>query len=485
MILKRSNQALFAVAFGLALSGCANLFPPLTAEADSIVKKEDRATAGTPAKAAPIVTPSAEKETHADAPAAQEAPTYPDIWARMRAGFSMEKLDGGLVAIHEQWFQRNPEYMARMMDRARPYLFHIVEEIEKRGLPTELALLPAIESAYQPYAASRAKAVGLWQFIAPTGKLYGLKINWWHDGRRDVEASTTAALDYLEKLYNEFDGDWHLALAAYNAGEGKINRMQQYNRNLRKPTDYQSLKLKRETVNYVPKFQAMVNIIKDPAKYGVVLADIPNKPYFTRVPTGSQIDLGVVAKLTDLPLSELQVINPAHTRWATDPEGPHHVLVPVDKKETLEEALSKLPLEERVQWKGYDVKRGDSLHDVAKKFGVSVEAIREANGLKTNLLRAGQALIIPVSTRPLTPYVPPVPIKAAPGTTPDAPVFHQVKSGETLSSIARRYNVLVHQLAKWNLLDPTDILKLGQRLRIWPKGAPTALLENALPESGG
>lgn len=454
-----SKNAVLSVLTCLTLGGCV-ASTPLTDRSSDQNTPDIAATSDATRTSIPKTT-----EPHAD------------IWARMRAGFAMQKLESPLVAVHEQWFANNPEYMGRMMERSRLYLHHIVAEIEKRGLPMELALLPAIESAYQPYAASRAKAVGLWQFIAPTGQLYGLKMNWWYDGRRDVEASTQAALDYLEKLNKEFNGDWHLALAAYNAGEGKIGRMMEYNRQRGKPTDYQSLKLKRETINYVPKLMAMANIVADPEKYGVQLADIPDSPYFTRVATGSQIDLGVAARLTNVSIDDLQVINPAFTRWATDPDGPHHLLVPVDKKDALMEGLSKLTEEERVQWRGHDVRQGDTLHDVARRYGVSTEVIRTANRLTTNLLRTGQSLLIPVSTRPLSPAV--IPVVVAPTTAArGVPVIHHVRSGETLYSIAKRYNVLVLQLAQWNLLDSKDMLQLGQRLKIWPRGMPAALYKD-------
>jgi membrane-bound lytic murein transglycosylase D len=463
----------------LALTGCATT--QLQATDASIPTLP-----GSSAPAAPLSVSAPPDSTDTAAARLQNPELYPDIWSRIRAGYGMEKLDGSLVTAHEQWFANNPEYMQRMMERSRLYLYHIVQEVEKRGLPTELALLPAIESAYQPYASSRARAVGLWQFIAPTGRLYGLKMNWWYDGRRDVEASTQAALDYLEKLYNDFDGDWHLALAAYNAGEGKVGRMMEYNRARKKPTDYQSLKLRRETINYVPKLQAMANVIANPEKFGIKLADIPNKPYFTRVETGSQVDLGVVAKLTDMPMNDLQVINPGFTRWATDPDGPHYVLVPVDKKDALVEGLSKLPDGERVQWRGHEVKRGENLHEISRSYGVSVEAVRSSNRLTSNLLRAGQNLLIPVSTRAL----PPVVTAAAKPTAPSAAqksgfpyIIHRVQSGETLSSIARRYNVLVNQLAQWNLMKAGDVLKLGQRLRVLTSGTagPAASLSDANP----
>lgn len=472
------TRRLLPLLVALALGGCAT---------------SQLATVETPAPvvpASPAATEAAAPAETADSAAArlQNPELYPDVWARIRAGYGMKKLEGPLVAVHEQWFANNPEYMQRMMERSRLYLYHIVQEVEKRGLPTEIALLPAIESAYQPYAYSRARAAGLWQFIAPTGRLYGLKMNWWYDGRRDVEASTQAALDYLEKLYNDFDGDWHLALAAYNAGEGKIGRMMEYNRARNKPTDYQSLKLRRETINYVPKLQAMANVIANPEKYGIKLADIPNKPYFTRVATGSQVDLGVVAKLTDMPVTDLQVINPGFSRWATDPDGPHHVLVPVDKKDALVEGLSKLPDDERIQWRGHEVKRGENLHEIARRYGVSVDAVRSSNRLTSNLLRAGQSLLIPVSTRPLPPVISTAAAKpAAPAATAKSGfpyIIHRVQSGETLASIARRYNVLVQQIADWNFMKVGDVLRLGQRLRILNSGTggPAASIADPAPK---
>jgi membrane-bound lytic murein transglycosylase D len=499
----RSVLLPFALLPAVWVAGCAHVAPP----AASTPEERPPVAATNPAPQTPIMVKAAPARPAAEATAAESpkveaeadsAPTtadsvtvaqpeeFPDIWARIRRGFGMKKLDSPLVGAHEQWFANNPEYMGRMMERARLYLHHIVAEVEKRGIPTEIALLPAIESAYQPYAYSRARAAGLWQFIAPTGRLYGLKMNWWYDGRRDVMASTQAALDYLEKLYNEFDGDWHLALAAYNAGEGKINRMIEYNRARGKPTDYQSLKLRRETINYVPKLQAMANIIANPEKYGVQLADIPNKPYFARVETDSQIDLGVVAKLVDMPVSELQVINPGFTRFATDPNGPHHLLVPADKKDALVEGLSNLAKEDRIQYRHHEVRRGDTLHEIARRYGITVEAIRAANNLHSNLLRAGQDLLIPISTRPLQPVIASAPRAqpvAASAASKSQPVLHLVRAGETLWGIARRYNVLVEQIRQWNLLGPQDVLKLGQKLRIWPTGGPSAAVPNLTPNS--
>ncbi|MEK9133910.1 MAG: transglycosylase SLT domain-containing protein, partial [Pseudomonadota bacterium] len=289
------NQVLPVVVF-LSLAGCATSSPETAKKASEPTPAQTASAAGDLNVTSPSATALFESDKPAETKPDVVTSNDSDIWARLRKGFTMKPLDSPQVEREIKWFANNPEYMQRMMERARLYLYYIADEVEKRGMPMEIALLPAIESAYKANAYSRARASGLWQFIPSTGRLYGLKANWWYDGRRDVQASTQAALDYLEKLYNDFDGDWHLALAAYNAGEGKIARMMKYNERKGKSTDYQYLKLKRETQHYVPKLMAMVSIVADPAKYGVQLASIPDEPYFARVETGSQIDLGVVAK---------------------------------------------------------------------------------------------------------------------------------------------------------------------------------------------
>lgn len=403
---------------------------------------------------------------------------HADLWDRIRAGYALPPLDSPYTRRHELWFANNPEYMENMVNRAQLYLYYIVEEVEKRGMPMEIALLPAIESAYQPHAYSRARAVGLWQFMPATGRLYGLKANWWYDGRRDVMASTQAALDYLEKLHKEFNGDWHLALAAYNCGEGKVGRLMAQNRRKGLPAAYQDLKLPRETINYVPKLMAMVNILTQPEKYGLKIASIPNEPYFARVDIGSQVDLGVVAKLADLPVAELYQINPEHVRWITDPNGSHQVLVPADKKDALLASLNALAPEDRVQWSHHEVRRGDVIAKVAQRYGISVEAIRSANRLSSDRLRVGQDLLIPISTSKIihASYVPSVAPMELHKRANDDPhgkvrVTHKVRTGDTLWSIAKQYNVYVHQLRQWNFMGARDILKLGQRLKVWTKPA--------------
>jgi len=236
--------------------------------------------------------------------AAPVGPRYGDLWQRIRAGFSLQEVDSPLVARHEAWYLNRPEYVQRMIERSRLYLYFVVEELEKRGMPTEIALLPMIESAYNPQAYSRMRAAGMWQFISSTGKKYGLQQNFWYDGRRDVLAATRAAMDYLQVLHDNF-GSWELALAAYNCGENGIERAVTRNRARHKPADYYSLKLPRETRNYLPKLQAVKNIISNPDMLGFELETVPNEPYFTVIEAPAHMDVVKAAKLADMPVEEL------------------------------------------------------------------------------------------------------------------------------------------------------------------------------------
>lgn len=236
-----------------------------------------------------------------------------DLWQRIRHGFAMPDLVSDLVTDRQAYYLERPEYLIRMVERSRRYLHHIVEELERRGMPTELALLPMVESAFNPMALSSARASGLWQFIPSTGKNYNLSQNWWYDQRRDVVASTNAALDYLQTIY-EMHGDWHLALASYNWGEGAVARAIERNRQAGLPTDYKSLSMPTETRYYVPKLQALKNIIAQPHLFGVSLPTIPNQPYFASVTKPAGIDLALAARLADTPLDEFRALNPAFNR---------------------------------------------------------------------------------------------------------------------------------------------------------------------------
>lgn len=408
-------------------------------------------------------------------------PTVPDLWARIRARFSMPGRDHVRVQFSKEWYAKRQDYLDRTIERATPYLHYIVEEVERRNMPSELALLPFVESAFQPLANSHSSAAGIWQFIPSTARHYGLKLNWWYDGRRDIHASTNAALDYLQKLGEQFNGDWQLALAAYNAGEGTVQRAIDRNREEHLPIDYWSLKLPKETRAYVPWLLAISEVVANPAKYNVTLTSIPDVPYLATITTNSQIDLALAAELADVPLEEIHKLNPAYNRWVTDPEGPHHLLLPIEKIEAFKEKLAALPMEKRVRWTRHEVKKGESLGKIATRFGTTTALLRAINKLNGTIAKARTNLLIPVHAQNLGHYVLRIAelpqINQAPqqdrlrrmvrGTT------HIVKRGDTLQKVARRYGMKPQQLARLNRIAPTKKLLVGQRLSV--RGKTTLL----------
>lgn len=318
-----------------------------------------------------------------------------DLWQRIRNGFTLSELDSPLVARHEQWYANRPEYVARMTERAGRYLYFIIEEVEKRGMPTEVALLPMIESAYNPSAYSIANASGIWQFIPSTGKDYGMKQNWWYDGRRDILSATRGALNYLQKLHDQF-GDWQLALAAYNWGEGAVQRAQDRNRARGLPTDYASLTMPEETRNYIPKLLAVKNIIASPWNYGLTLPSVPNQPYFTAVTTKEHMDVQVAAKLANISMGEFLALNPAHNRPVMLQNNTNTILLPVDKVNDFYSNLEHFdqPL---VSWQGYQTRKGERLDKVAPRFGLTVEKLISINGLSARAkISSGQTLLVPM-----------------------------------------------------------------------------------------
>ncbi len=320
------------------------------------------------------------------------APTS-SLWDRIRFGFAMTDCSSPLVAEHLAYYLNRPEYITRMLDRSRRYLYHVVQEVEKRGLPTEIALLPMIESAYNPTALSSARASGIWQFIPSTGRIYGLDQNHWYDERRDVLQATQAALDYLEKLYEMF-GSWDLALAAYNAGEGSVSRAIARNEAAGLPTDYVNLSLPGETRNYVPKLQAVKQLVASPQRYGIAILDIPNQPYFSTVSTARQMDAETAARLAGIPLSEFLLLNPAYNRPVLMPEDSRPVLVPAEKVDQFATNLLRDdgPL---VTWQTYRVSRKDRIDRVAARFGMSAARLAEVNRLPMGAwLLPGQTLLV-------------------------------------------------------------------------------------------
>src|SRR5450755_2416647 len=307
---------------------------------------------------------------------------YDDLFDRMRAGFALDEVQEPAINQQLAWFEHNPDYLERVFQRGQRYMYHVVTEVEARGMPLEFALLPVVESAYEPFAYSSGRAAGLWQFIPGTGTRFGLKQNWWYDGRRDVIESTRASLDYLQALHDQFDGDWLLAIAAYNVGENSVQRELEYNRAHGKPTDFWHLKLPAETRAYVPKLLAMKRLMAEPERYGLEFAVIPNEPYFAVIDTNSQIDLKIAAQLAGTSYEELVALNPGYNRWATDPDGPHRMLVPIDNADGFDAALQTLSSDDRVRFAVHEVTRRETLPMIAKQYGTSVAVILKINDLK-------------------------------------------------------------------------------------------------------
>ncbi|HEX4883387.1 MAG TPA: transglycosylase SLT domain-containing protein [Casimicrobiaceae bacterium] len=387
-----------------------------------------------------------------------------DLWDRIVKGYAVPDIEGPLVEKWERWYSERPEYVARMVDRSRRYLYHIVNEVDQRGLPLDVALLPMIESAFNPRALSTSRAAGIWQFIPSTGKHYGLEQNFWFDSRRDVVAATDKALDYLQKLFGDF-GDWQLALAAYNWGEGNVGRALERNRGRGLPVTYEALAMPDETRNYLPKLQAVKNIVRDPEKYGLVLADIPDAPYFTAVKVSRKMDVKRAAELAELPEDEFLALNPQHNRPVMAGADAFTILLPIDKAELF---AAKLDLHDQplVSWQAYRMKPGETLQQVAARVGMSVETLRAVNGIGARArLHGGHLLLVPAE-RGRTDAADASLQRAVFTAVPQGRTFfHTVRRGETLTSVAARYGVGVDDLRSWNGLTQSAI-RVGQQIRV-------------------
>ncbi|HLT90472.1 MAG TPA: LysM peptidoglycan-binding domain-containing protein [Woeseiaceae bacterium] len=393
-----------------------------------------------------------------------------DLLERLRRGFTLEPVMNAKVKTHLDWYARHPEYLERVFTRAQRYMPYIVEELERRNMPLELALLPIVESAYDPFAYSHGRAAGLWQIIPGTARRLGLRQNWWYDGRRDVVDSTRAALDYLQYLHDLLDGDWLLAVAGYNAGGGGVSRAIKRNLARSQPTDFWHLSLPRETSGYVPRLLALAEIVRDPAAYGVTLPELVDAPQFVPVEIGGQLDLALAAELAGLDLDTLYAFNSGFNRWATDPEGEHRLLLPADVADAFAAALAAVPDEERIRWQRHKVRPGEAISQIARRYHTTVEAIRAANGLSGNLIRAGDWLTIPVATKPLSAYAKSADARLAATQNRQREgrrVEHVVAPGESFWSISRRFGVGVRELAAWNGMAPGDPLAVGRKLVVW------------------
>ncbi len=465
----------------LAATGCASLTPPATPEAPadpSVASPVDSATDPvTGEMAVPVTEPVAEAAvTQVDA-----GPVYDTVWERVIDRFALPSCSINATAARwADWYAGHPEYLQRVFKRAQPWVFDIAEEIERRDMPGEFALLPVVESAYDPFAYSRGRAVGTWQFISATGKRYGLQQNWWYDGRRDVYAATRAALDYLQDLGELFEQDWLLALAGYNAGENRVRRAVKRNHRAGKDADYWNLSLPRETRGYVPKLLGLSCIFKDPAAYGITLPTWPNEPVVAAVDTGRQTDLVLAAQLAGISVTELFALNPGYNRWATAPAGPHRIILPVEKAADFVNRLDSLATDALMRWDQITVVSGDSLGKLAARYRVPVAVIKNTNGLSGDMIRVGQKLRLP---RDATDRIDPLYASAAGElqrlqaklVAPDR-VSHRVRRGESLSTIAKRYRVRVSDLQRWNGIRNPNRLRAGQTLAIFhsPVARPAA-----------
>jgi membrane-bound lytic murein transglycosylase D len=392
------------------------------------------------------------------APAAVAEEALTDLWERLRMGMDMPELDSPLVETHENWFLNRPAYLETAFRRARLYLFHIVEEVEARGMPAEIALLPVVESAYNPRALSPQKASGIWQFIPSTGKVYGLKQNGWYDGRQDVVSATDAALDYLERLQDMF-GSWELALAAYNCGEGCVSRAIARNRARGLPTDYLSLDLPKETRNYVPRLLAVRNLVREPERYGLELEPIANQPYFRQVDLPYPIEAKTAARLAGMDLEQLLALNPGFRRRALHTDSQDRLFLPADRLAAFQANL-QAEESQRIRLRSYAARKGELLTAIADRYDVTIQWLKDHNPLelKRGKIAQAQTLMLPPGTR----------IAAAPvqAKTPARPKVrtHTVRRGDTLSALAKRYRVTVADLREYN--GTLKVLRPGAKLQI-------------------
>jgi membrane-bound lytic murein transglycosylase D len=473
---------LACILVALSLTACATPQQSPEPETDRPIASapgaaEPHRQAGTPrsvhVKKTPFKLPPARHPAVAATNEAEAEAAIADLLARMRSGFALPAVDKPAVHKQAAWFANNPAYLERALERARPYLAHVTDQVENRGLPAELVLVPFIESAFDPFAYSHGRAAGLWQIIPGTGERFGLKQNWWYDGRRDVVESTRAALDYLEYLNQLFHGDWLLTLAAYNSGEGTVGRAIHANRVAGQPTDFWHLRLPAETRAYVPRLLGLAAVLAEPDKHSVSLPEIPDIPVFATVDLDSQIDLAVAASLAGIELAELQALNPGFNRWATDPDGPHRLQLPVSAAEPFTLALADLPPAERVRWHRHEVRPGDTLGAIARKYRTTVDVVRSVNDLSGTTIRVGSHLLVPTSTRGTEAY----PLSAGNRLagvqererSGRVRREHTVRGGESLWSIARKYGVGVRELAAGNGMAPGDTLAVGRKLVVWQR----------------
>jgi membrane-bound lytic murein transglycosylase D len=465
------KSAFLAVALGVAaglVSGCALLDlppeppePPVTAAAleplpvppTNVYREPRRTRKAIALDELPIIAPV-------------------DLLERLRLAFVLPGNDDISVSNERNWFASHPEYLDRVFNRSQKYLFYIAESLQERGMPTDLALLPIVESAFDPFAYSHGRASGLWQIIPGTGRRLGLKQNWWYDGRRDVIDSTRAALDYLEKLHEQFDGDWLLAVAGYNSGEGNVARAIKRAKAAGQSTDFWGIRryLPKETRTYVPRLLAIRDLVAAPAEHELELPLIEDLPFFTVVETRTQIDMALAAEFAGIDIDELYALNPGVNRWATDPDGPHRIAVPIERATQFSAALTDLGEREHVQWTRHQVRPGETLSHLAIEYQTTEAVLREINELRGNMIRVGDYLMIPRALASLNDYTQSLDERAERQKNRDREgqrQVHVVAAGDSFWTISRRYKVGVRELANWNAMAPGDVLNIGRELVVW------------------
>jgi membrane-bound lytic murein transglycosylase D len=459
----------------LSLAACATTAP---IEDEGLPSESDVSDIPMPGSSAATV------DEHLFVPEAEPQGTpheHTGVWERLVHTFDLPECSDHEINLKwANWYADHPDYMARIFKRAEPWIFFISEELETRGLPGELALLPIVESAYDPFAYSSSRAMGTWQFIATTGRNYGLNQDWWYDGRRDVWSSTHAALDYLTYLHKMFDGDWLLALASYNSGEGRVSRQVRKNEANGKPADFWNLKLPRETRGYVPKLQGLACLFENHEEYGLELPNTANHAVVAAVDPGYQSDLVLISQIAEVPIDVIFTLNPGYNRWATSPNGPHLIVLPIAGADRLSEHLQNTDPTTLMKWDQVSVQSGDTLSHLAARHHVPVAVIRSSNGLQSDMIRVGQKLRLPRDDQLL---IDPLYASSAQelqrlqaGLIASERVMHKVRSGESLSVIAQRYRVSVRDLQNWNNISDPSKLRAGKSIIVYhsPGAAPAA-----------
>ncbi len=451
------------------LAGCASTSPPgMPGDPVLTTSTIPVAAAAPPVVPSGALTPIDQAQAASGAVASLQPPA--DLWERIRRGFAMPNLENELVTDREQWYASRPDYIQRMTERSSKYLFHVVEELERRNMPTELALLPYIESAFNPQAVSSAKAAGMWQFMPATGKYFDLKQNAFRDDRRDVLASTRAALDYLQKLHRMF-GDWHLALAAYNWGEGSVGRAIARNQKSGLGTSYTDLRMPDETRLYVPKLQAVKNIVANPQGFRAELPLIENHPYFQQVLITRDIDVALAAKLADVAINDFKALNPAAHRPVILAAGSPHILLPWDSARVFQRNFEAFTKGQYATWTAWTAPATLSVGDAAKRVGMSEADLRSVNNIPPRMLiKAGSTLLVSRSARIDSDVTSQVADNGQMTLAPEIVTRRstvKARKGETVASIAKRYGLSAASVGEWNQVSATAAFKLGQQIVVF------------------